>query len=202
MGWRDDGFLGVSWLSMKEAFGISFFALITGLAIWAFSYFSEEVDPSTIGTVEEGTEYYEYYMEKESCSRQGGRGPRVCNTYYEYDCTADVNYTYSVNGVSYQGRDSVLVTSYPSSQGGCLEDVRSTLLPIGISVNVYYQEDDHSESTLVDRSIDPVIWTFCCGVCGGILLLTSILVSIKNNNSKPELVQISEGNYWGQKGSI
>ena len=100
----------------------------------------------------------------------------MCNTYYEYACTADVNYTYSVNGVTYQGTDSVLVTSYPSSQGGCLEDVQSTLLPIGITVNVYYQEDDHSKSTLVDRSIDPVIWTFCCGVCGGILLLTSILV--------------------------
>jgi hypothetical protein len=194
MGWTDDGFLGISWLSMKEAFGISFFALITGLAILAFSYSSGEVDPYTVGTVEEGTEYYENYFEEESCTKMGGR--RTCDTYYVYECTADVNYTYSVNGVSYQGRDFVLVTSNPSSQGGCLEDVESTLLPIGISVNVYYQEDDHSKSTLVDRSIDPVIWTFCCGVCGGILLLTSILISIKNNNPKPELAQSTEGNYW------
>ena len=180
MGWSDDGFLGIRWLSMKEAMWISILAVFTGLAFWASSHFVSNMTPTTVGTVQEETYYYEEYVQKEECTRINRR--TTCNTYWEYDCTANVNYTYVVDGREYQGRDWVLVTSHMDP--GCKEDVETNLLPVGIGVTVYYQEDDHSKSALTDTSIDNVICSFCCGVCGALFLVTAVLRSRKHNKTK------------------
>ena len=87
---------------------ISALAGLTGLAFWAASHFVGTMPPTTVGTVQDETEYYEDYVQKEDCQRVNRR--TTCIDYWEYDCTANVNYTYSVDGRDYQGRDWVLVT--------------------------------------------------------------------------------------------
>ena len=94
---------------------------------------------STDAEVVDGTEWWEWEYEIEDCDDWG------CDYWYEYECGADVNYTYSVGEVEYTGEDGIdLVTSGDS----CLDIVEFETLPLGSNVTIYYEIDDPSNSRI------------------------------------------------------
>ncbi|MEC7713918.1 MAG: TIGR02281 family clan AA aspartic protease, partial [Candidatus Thermoplasmatota archaeon] len=157
------------WLLEDPGYTVAAIVLAFGLIATAFMGVATAGEgdkwASTDAEVVDGTEWWEWEYEIEDCDDWG------CDYWYEYECGADVNYTYSVGEVEYTGEDGIdLVTSGDS----CLDIVEFETLPLGSNVTIYYEIDDPSNSR-IDSPTDPAFFLLFCSLIQ-LLLLAVVLI--------------------------
>ena len=181
------------WLLEDPGYTVAAIVLVIGLIATAFMGVAtageEDKWASTDAEVVDGTEWWEWEYEIEDCDDWG------CDYWYEYECGADVNYTYSVGEVDYTGEDGIdLVTSGDY----CLDIVEFETLPLGSNVTIYYEIDDPSNSR-IDSPGAPAIFIFFCGLIQ-LILLAVVLVLARLDVAGPSVNFSSGGRYYDDPG--
>ena len=157
------------WLLEDPGYTIAAVVLAFGLIATAFMGVATAGEgdkwASTDAEVVDGTEWWEWEYEIEDCDDWG------CDYWYEYECGADVNYTYSVGEVDYTGEDGIdLVTSGDY----CLDIVEFETLPLGSNVTIYYEIENPGNSQINSPTEMASFYLFCSLI--QLLLLAVVLV--------------------------
>ena len=181
------------WLLEDPGYTVAAIVLAFGLIATAFMGVATAGEgdkwASTDAEVVDGTEWWEWEYEIEDCDDWG------CDYWYEYECGADVNYTYSVGEVEYTGEDGIdLVTSGDS----CLDIVEFETLPLGSNVTIYYEIDDPSNSR-IDSPTDPAFFLLFCSLIQ-LLLLAVVLILARLDVAGPSGNFSSGGRYYDDPG--
>ena len=181
------------WLLEDPGYTVAAIVLAFGLIATAFMGVATAGEgdkwASTDAEVVDGTEWWEWEYEIEDCDDWG------CDYWYEYECGADVNYTYSVGEVEYTGEDGIdLVTSGDS----CLDIVEFETLPLGSNVTIYYEIDDPSNSR-IDSPTDPAFFLLFCSLIQ-LLLLAVVLILARLDVAGPSVNFSSGGRYYDDPG--
>ena len=181
------------WLLEDPGYTVAAIVLVIGLIATAFMGVAtageEDKWASTDAEVVDGTEWWEWEYEIEDCDDWG------CDYWYEYECGADVNYTYSVGEVDYTGEDGIdLVTSGDY----CLDIVEFETLPLGSNVTIYYEIDDPSNSR-IDSPTDPAFFLLFCSLIQ-LLLLAVVLILARLDVAGPSVNFSSGGRYYDDPG--
>ena len=101
---------------------------------------SQEVEweVSNEGTVLLGTSWWENEYEIEDCLYDEYTGEEYdCIYYYEYECGADVVYEFTSEGAIYSDEDVISLGFWGDY---CLEEVEFNILPLGSTVEVWYEK--------------------------------------------------------------
>ena len=105
-------------------------------------------------------------------------GDEYCDYWYDLDCWADLDVSYSVDNTSYSAEvDHFPIRTYDDYEGAdedCLDYVDNTM-PIGSFVTLYYNIEDPSEVRI--DSGDSFFPFFFCGVIQFILLIVVLLLA-------------------------
>ena len=181
------------WLLEDPGYTVAAIVLAFGLIATAFMGVATAGEgdkwASTDAEVVDGTEWWEWEYEIEDCDDWG------CDYWYEYECGADVNYTYSVGEVDYTGEDGIdLVTSGDY----CLDIVEFETLPLGSNVTIYYEIDDPSNSR-IDSPTDPAFFLLFCSLIQ-LLLLAVVLILARLDVAGPSGNFSSGGRYYDDPG--
>jgi uncharacterized membrane protein YgcG len=124
---------------------------------------------STNGTILETSQYIEDSVTWErtdswqECYWDDWEEREICDTYYDtyyedgYECTAGIDYEYSVNGTVYNDSESLTFQDYSP----CLDWVYNDY-PRNGTVEVWYNEGDPGESRLTE----PLEWSIAEGLLG------------------------------------
>tara|TARA_A200000159_G_scaffold150188_1_gene159315 strand:- start:282 stop:1205 length:924 start_codon:yes stop_codon:yes gene_type:complete len=161
---------------------------------------------STNGTILETSQYIEDAVTWETteswqeCYWDDWEEREICDTYYEtyyedgYECTAGIDYEYTVNGTAYNSSESLTFRDYSP----CLDWVYIDY-PRNGTVEVWYNEGDPGESRLTE----PLEWDIVEGLlgvffgCCAFFFLIFIVISISKLS---ERVQGSHTSGMGSSG--
>ena len=107
-------------------------------------------------------------------------GDEYCDYWYELDCWADLDVSYSVNNTTYYSEvDHFPIRGYVDYAGAeddCLNYAENGTIPIGSFVTLYYNTEDPSE-VRIDPPWDQIFGLFCCGVMQFFLLIVVLLMA-------------------------
>ena len=179
----EDGVLGLWWLSPGEAVSIGIAAMIAifFFGMGAVVMAGEPVYESTAGVVLEGTEWWESEYEHEDCAYDEYNDVYYdCYYWYEYECGADVQYFFDVDGAEFRSQGSLFLGTWSDY---CLEFAEDIELPIGSSVTVWYNVDNPEDSSL-DEPLGMGILFFCCGPIFLLILIVTLVNARFSNGPK------------------
>ncbi len=140
---------------------------------------------STDAEVVDGTEWWEWEYEAESCDDRG------CDYWYEYECGADVNYAYSVGEVDYTGEDEKDLGTW---EDYCLEIVEFETLPLGSNITIYYEIGNPGNSQINSPTAMASFFLFCSLI--QLILLAVVLVLARLDVAGPSVNFSSGGRYY------
>ena len=140
---------------------------------------------STDAEVVDGTEWWEWEYEVESCDDWG------CDYWYEYECGADVNYAYSVGEVDYTGEDEKDLGTW---EDYCLEIVEFETLPLGSNITIYYEIGNPGNSQINSPTAMASFFLFCSLI--QLILLAVVLVLARLDVAGPSVNFSSGGRYY------
>ncbi|HIM92614.1 MAG TPA: DUF3592 domain-containing protein [Candidatus Poseidoniales archaeon] len=192
------GFLGMWWLSPGEGLFVIIVALVTLVAgvSGIISYTNFEPWEETTGTIlgdgdETGTAWYwDGPYEVEYCDDYG------CNYWEEWECSADINYGYSVNGADYNAWE---LTDWETFDYPCIDEYVNVTYPIGAELSVYYNPDGPSESSLSEPTQFAAA-LFCLPIL--IIILIVALVYSRYSNTPSNSMGYTGNGFSGQQQTV
>ncbi len=186
------GVLGFWWLSREEAvtIGVSAMLVIFTLGMgMAISSLEADWEVSDDGTVLLGTAWWEEEYEMEDCLYDDYNDEYYdCIVYYEYECGAEVVYEFTAEGAIYSDEDVIFLGTWGDY---CLEEVEFNELPLGSTVNVWYEKGNPENSQLNPPSEAGFIIWLCCTPFF-LLLLVITLINARFSNA-PKYTDLGNG---------
>ena len=206
------GVLGFWWLTGEEAvtIGVSAMLVIFTLGMGMLISSQEvEWEVSNEGTVLPGTSWWEDEYEIEDCLYDEYTGEEYdCIYYYEYECGADVVYEFTSEGAIYSDEDVISLGFWGDY---CLEEVEFNILPLGSTIEVWY-EKGNPENAQLNSPVETgfIIWLCCMPFFLLILMVTLINARFSNTPKYTDLGQGvigecapgTEGNGGGSVGVV
>jgi len=130
-------------------------------------------------------------------------GDEYCDYWYELDCWADLDVSYSVDNTSYSSEvDHFPITTYQDyegAEGDCLDYAENGTMPIGSFVTLYYNTEDPNE-VRVDPPWDDIFGIFFCGLIQLILLLVVLLLAYLDVGGSSASFSSGGGHYYDEPG--
>ena len=142
---------------------------------------------STDAEVVDGTEWWEEAYEVED---DWG------DYWYEYECGADVTYTYSVGEMDYTGEDGIELGTW---EDYCLDIVEFETLPLGSNVTIYYEIDNPGNSRIDSPTGAAIFFLVVCSLIQ-LLLLAVVLILARLDVAGPSVNFSSGGRYYDDPG--
>ena len=143
---------------------------------------------SNEGTVLPGTSWWEDEYEIEDCLYDEYTGEEYdCIYYYEYECGADVVYEFTSEGAIYSDEDVISLGFWGDY---CLEEVEFNILPLGSTIEVWY-EKGNPENAQLNSPVETgfIIWLCCMPFFLLILMVTLINARFSNTPKYTDLGQ-------------
>ena len=179
------------WLLEDPGYTIAAIVLAFGLIATAFMGVATagtgDEWASTDAEVVDGTEWWEEAYEVED---DWG------DYWYEYECGADVTYTYSVGEVDYTGEDGIELGTW---EDYCLDIVEFETLPLGSNVTIYYEIDNPGNSRIDSPTGAAIFILVVCSLIQ-LLLLAVVLILARLDVAGPSVNSSSGGRYYDDPG--
>ena len=179
------------WLLEDPGYTIAAVVLAFGLIATAFMGVATagtgDEWASTDAEVVDGTEWWEEAYEVED---DWG------DYWYEYECGADVTYTYSVGEVDYTGEDGIELGTW---EDYCLDIVEFETLPLGSNVTIYYEIDNPGNSRIDSPTGAAIFFLVVCSLIQ-LLLLAVVLILARLDVAGPSVNFSSGGRYYDDPG--
>ena len=179
------------WLLEDPGYTIAAVVLAFGLIATAFMGVmgagSADEWASTDAEVVDGTEWWE---EKYEVEDDWG------DYWYEYECGADVTYTYSVGEMDYTGEDGIELGTW---EDYCLDIVEFETLPLGSNVTIYYEIDNPGNSRIDSPTGAAIFILVVCSLIQ-LLLLAVVLILARLDVAGPSVNFSSGGRYYDDPG--
>ena len=179
------------WLLEDPGYTIAAVVLAFGLIATAFMGVmgagAADEWASTDAEVVDGTEWWEEEYEVED---DWG------DYWYEYECGADVTYTYSVGEVDYTGEDGIELGTW---EDYCLDIVEFETLPLGSNVTIYYEIDNPGNSRIDSPTGAAIFILVVCSLIQ-LLLLAVVLILARLDVAGPSVNSSSGGRYYDDPG--
>ncbi|MGB1559714.1 MAG: retropepsin-like aspartic protease family protein [Candidatus Thalassarchaeaceae archaeon] len=177
------GVLGFWWLTGEEAVTIGVSAMLVLFTLGMGMLISSlEVDWDTVddGAVLLGTSWWEQEYEMEDCKYDEYNDEYYdCIYWYEYECGADVVYEFTAEGAIYSDEDGISLGWWDDY---CLEEVEFNVLPLGSTVEVWY-EKGNPENSQLDAPMEGGIVIFLCCMPFFLLILMVTLINARFSNT-------------------
>ena len=142
------------------------------------------------------------WVEYEDCYTDDW-GDEYCEYWYELDCWADLDVSYSVDNTTYSSEvDHFPITTYQDYEGAeddCLDYVDNGTMPIGSFVTLYYNTEDPSE-VLVNPPWDEIFGLFLCGIIQLILLIVVLVMAYLDVGGNSVKFSSDGGRYYDEPG--
>ena len=123
--------------------------------------------------------------------------------WYELDCWADLDVSYSVDNTSYSAEvDHFPIRTYDDYEGAeddCLDYAEDGTMPIGSFVTLYYNIEDPSEVRIDSTGFPATFFLFFCGFIQLILLIVVLLLA-RLDVAGPNVNSSSGGRYYDDPG--
>ena len=179
------------WLIEDPGYTVAAIVLALGLIATAFMGVATagtgDEWASTDAEVVDGTEWWEEAYEVED---DWG------DYWYEYECGADVTYTYSVGEMDYTGEDGIELGTW---EDYCLDIVEFETLPLGSNVTIYYEIDNPGNSRIDSPTGAAIFILVVCSLIQ-LLLLAVVLILARLDVAGPSVNFSSGGRYYDDPG--
>ena len=127
-------------------------------------------------------------------------GDEYCDYWYELDCWADLDVSYSVDNTSYSAEvDHFPIRTYDDYEGAeddCLDYAEDGTMPIGSFVTLYYNIEDPSEVSAEEPDSAAVGWLIC-GIIQLILLIVVLVLARLDVGGNSVNFSSGGGRYYG-----
>ena len=193
------------WLLEDPGYAVA--AIVLALTLIATAFMAVAAGGTKDQWVEIEAEVLEKYpgydwVEHQDCYTDDW-GDEYCDYWYELDCWADLDVSYSVDNTTYSSEvDHFPITSYQDYEGAeddCLNYAENGTMPIGSFVTLYYNTEDPSE-VRVDPPWDEIFGLFLCGIIQLILLIVVLVMAYLDVGGNSVSFSSGGGRYYDDPG--